>query len=435
MTRRFRFIVPLTVFALVLAACAPDEPGATPDPGEDVDLEGTTITITSLWGGAEEEAFLEVVGAFEEETGVTVTYQPQRTDYAAVLRTRIEGGDPPDIAIIPGIGFLRTFALTGDLVPLSEMGINLEDIEGNYAPGMLDAGIVDGELYAVMVKLNSKATIWYRPDVFEDEGVSPPESWDEMVQLTEDLKAAGWDSPWALGAGDGWTLTDWFENIYLRQHGEEMYDQLFSGELPWTDPSVEQSIELMQEILSEDNVVGGIDGALGTGFVDAIGLIYRPDPAAPLFYGGGFVGGIARGDVNPDLTWQEDHDFFEFPTIDGQGAGAIVFGGDVIATFDNRPEVAAFIRYMTTAEAGQTWAEQGTIISPIRDVDVSVYPEEVQKEAEQVRDASVARFDGSDLLPGPDLGAVLQSAIRGEDLGPLLENFEDEVARAWAETQ
>jgi alpha-glucoside transport system substrate-binding protein len=90
------------------------------------------------------------------------------------------------------------------------------------------------------------------------------------------------------------------------------------------------------------------------------------------------------------------------------------------------------MEYLTTAEAGQVWAEGGTIISPIVDVDTSVYPTSlIQAEAEQVTSAQAVRFDGSDLLPGTDLGAVLQSAIRGDDMGPILEEFQTLTAAAW----
>ena len=59
-----------------------------------------------------------------------------------------------------------------------------------------------------MVKLNSKSAIWYGPERFEEMGVEPMRAdWDDLVDLTDAIKAAG-GTPWALGAGDSWTLTD-----------------------------------------------------------------------------------------------------------------------------------------------------------------------------------------------------------------------------------
>ncbi|MCV0404381.1 MAG: ABC transporter substrate-binding protein [Chloroflexi bacterium] len=435
---KFRLVAPFMIVMLVLAACASDDGGGTGGSGDggNTDLpEGDgSIIVTSLWGGAEEEAFVAVLDAFTEKTGIEAEYEANRTDYATVLRTRITGGNPPDVAIIPGIGTLRSLARDGSLIPMSELGIAQGDIEGNYAPGILDVGVVDDELYGIMVKLNSKATVWYSPERFGELGVEPAEDWDGLLQLTEDIKDAG-STPWSLGAADSWTLTDFFEVAYLKMHGPEAYDTLFSPDGDWTDPTVQATIDKMTELYTDENVDGGIDGALATAFVDGIAKVFGTSPSAEIYYEGGFVGGIATGqDVNPDLAGQEGEAiaWFDFPTIDGNGEGLVTYGGDVMAALVADTDVAAFMEYLTTAEAGQVWAEGGTIISPIVDVDTSVYPTVlIQNEAEQVTSAEAVRFDGSDLLPGTDLGAVLQSALRGEDMGPILEEFQTQTSAAW----
>ena len=94
------------------------------------------------------------------------------------------------MAIIPGIGTLRSLARDGSLISASALGIDQAAIEGNYAPGILDVGVVDGELYGIMVKLNSKATIFYSPERFTEMGVEPAATWDDLLALTEDIKAA-----------------------------------------------------------------------------------------------------------------------------------------------------------------------------------------------------------------------------------------------------
>jgi alpha-glucoside transport system substrate-binding protein len=431
------------IVMLVLTACPAGDDGGdggSAAPGGSDGGGGTgdgSITVTSLWGGAEQTAFEAVLAAFTEKTGIEATYEANRTDYATVLRTRIQGGNPPDVAIIPGIGTLRSLARDGSLISLADLGIDQASIEGNYAPGILDVGVVDGDLYGIMVKLNSKATIWYSPERFTEMGVEPAEDWDGLLALTDDIKAAG-ATPWALGAGDGWTLTDWFEIVYLKMNGAEAYDTLFSPDGDWEDPSVQAAIDKMLEVLTDENVDGGVDGASATLFVDAIAKVFSTSPSAELYYGGGFVGGIATGeDVNPELAGQEGTaiDWFPFPTIDGNGEGLVTYGGDVMAALVNDSDVKEFMEYLTTAEAGQVWAEGGTIISPITAVDTSVYPTVlIQKEAEQVTSAEAVRFDGSDLLPaGPDLGALLQAAFRGEDTAQLLTEFQAAVTTGWDE--
>ncbi len=430
-TRSMRMLAPLATLALILTACPAG--GSSPSGGASggaSGASGATITVTSLWGGAEAKAFQAVLDAFKTKTGITVTYSPQRTDYATVLRTQIQGGTPPDVAIIPGIGFLRSFAAAGNLKKLADIGLTRASIEKNYAPGILDVGTVNGDLYAIMVKLNSKSTIWYKPNVFKADGDTVPKTWDEFTALVKKIKAAG-KVPLALGAKDSWTLTDWFESIYVRQAGPKAYDKLFSKDGVWTDKSVTDAITTMLSVLNKDNVLGGIDAALGKAFTDGIGDTFKKGAKAEMYYEGGFVGGIALGDVNKDLKIGTDIGFFDFPSINGENA--ITIGGDVLAAFTDKAGVKEFMTYMTTPEAGTAWAKGGTIVSPVKGVDTSVYPNAlVKQEAEQVANASAVRFDGSDLLPaGADLGAVLQGALQGGDVKGLLSDFQSTVTGAW----
>jgi ABC-type glycerol-3-phosphate transport system substrate-binding protein len=427
MTRSWRVFAVVAAFSMVAAACGGT--GGTQAPGGS-GAAGSTITVTSLWGGAEEAAFQKVLADFKAKTGVTANYDPQRTDYATVLRTKITGGNPPDVAIIPGIGFLRSFARDGSIKKLSDLGIDAASLSGNYAPGILETGQVDGEQYAIMVKFNSKSTFFYRPDVFTELGVEPPKTLDELKTLVGAIKDKG-ETPLGLGAKDSWTLTDWFESIYLRQAGADAYSTLFSAEGNWEDQSVKDAIATMAEILSEDNVVGGINGALGVGFVDGIGQVFKAEPDAAMYYEGGFVYGIAIGDVNKELKLGETIDWFDFPS--NNQSKDVTIGGDVIAAFTTNPGVKEFIQYMTTVDSGRTWGAEGTIISPIKSVPTDIYPNDsVKREAEQVAGAANVRYDGSDLLPaGPDLGALLQSAIKGEAVDGLLTQFQSDVKEAW----
>src|SRR5213078_4942049 len=184
---------------------------------------GGLITVTSLWGGAEGDAFQKVLDAFKTKTGITATYQANRTNYATVLQGKITSGAPPDVAIMPGLGFLRQFARSGGIKKISDLGIDPASLEANYPPGILDPGKVDGELYGIMVKFNSKSTFWYRPDKLQAAGAQPAKSWDDLKSLITTLQGKGDKTPLALGAKDSWTLTDWFEEVYLRQNGVDAY--------------------------------------------------------------------------------------------------------------------------------------------------------------------------------------------------------------------
>jgi alpha-glucoside transport system substrate-binding protein len=110
----------------------------------------------------------------------------------------------------------------------------------------------------------------------------------------------------------------------------------------------------------------------------------------------------------------------------------VTFGGDVVGALTTNPGVKEFVEYLATPDAGNVWVETGAVISPVNGVDA--YPNDLTtREAEQLTTASDIRYDGADLLPAsaPNFGALLQSALRGEDVNGLLDAYEPQVQTAW----
>jgi alpha-glucoside transport system substrate-binding protein len=445
MTRSLRIPTLLLVGALVATACSGGGGGSPAAPASDgAPASGAsggpvtsgaagTLNVLSLWGGSEEAAFKAVLEDFTAKTGWGVNYEADRQTYSTTLQSRITGGNPPDIAIIPGIGFLRRFAKDGSLKKVADLGVDVAALSSSYPAGFLAAGTVDNELYAVPAKYNNKGTMWYRPDVFKDGGVTAnPATWDEFKSTLDTFKGKT-PGPMALGAKDDWNLTDWFENIYIRQAGVEAYDKLFSAEGDWTDPSVQKDVDTMLEVINDDYVVGGIDAAVGRAWTDAIAQVFKPEPEAAVFYEGGFVGGIATGQTNKDLVIGETIDWFPFPTL-GNTSDLTTFGGDVVGALTDSEGAKAFMQYVITPEANAVWAGTGAIVSPHTGVETSAYPNElVVREAESLKNADEIRYDGADLLPagiqGESLGQMLQRAIGGDTID--WADFQTRVKAAW----
>ena len=432
MIRKYALYLGALVLALSLSIASAACGGGDDDGGAE---EGTgTVSVLSLWGGGEQEAFQEVLAAFTEETGIRTQYESAR-DFLPVIRSRLAAGNPPMVAIIPRPGIVEDLANEGSLISLEDLGLDVDAINENYTEAWTNLTDVDGTTYGVVAKANSKSVVWYRPD---DDAVQPVETWDELVQLTEELQqAGGGQAPWSLGAQDSWTITDWFENIYARTAGPEMYEQLFSGELDFTDQSVKDALTMLTDLLNEDTVQGGINGSLGTAFVDGIGKVFSANPTAHLYMEGGFVGGIALADVNPNLEPGETIDFFPFPTIEEEHGDPLVGGGDITAAFVNNEDVARLIEYLASPEAGRVWVNSGAIVSPNQAVEDDAYPNDlVRKEAEQVKSAEVFVFDGSDLLPGAlgeDWGTLLQNVLKNPDsMDSQLESFQQQAEDAFA---
>jgi alpha-glucoside transport system substrate-binding protein len=421
----------IVLLALVLAAAAASCGGG----GGGTEKGTGTVSVLSLWGGSEQEAFQKVLNGFTKKTGIKTKYESAR-DFLPVVRTRLAAGNPPMVAIIPRPGIVTDLAKEGSLISLDDLGLDPDKINSNYGKVWTDLTNVDGTTYGVVAKANSKSVIWYRPPDFQKLGLQPAKSWADLQSLVQKIQAKG-QTPWALGAKDSWTLTDWFENIYIRQAGPQKYNDLFSGKLPFTDPSVARALKTLTDTLNSKTVQGGIDGSLGTGFVDGIGKVFGKNPSAEMYMEGGFVGGIAIGQVNPSLKAGKDLRFFAFPQIDPQYGSPLVGGGDITAAFVNNEDVKKLIEYLASPEAGRIWVSTGAIVSPNKGVAPADYPNVlVRAEAEQVKNAQTFGFDGSDLLPGSlgeDWGTVLQTIFK--DPGKVdsqLKSFQQQASDSFA---
>ena len=424
-------IVALAAFALALSACGGDDDGGT--------AEGDgTVTIMSLWGGSEQEAFQKVLDQFTQDTGIKTNYESVR-DFLPVIRTRLASGNPPEVGIIPRPGVVAELARDDSLISLEDLGLDPDEINENYSDTWTSLATVDDTVYGVVAKANSKSVIWYKPNSFQQNGFEIPTTWDQLLDITEQYNAKG-KKPWAVGAqgrDNSWTLTDWFENIYARTAGSDNYTKLFNGDLPFNDQTVKDALREMVKIVNDKYVAGGIDTALGISFVDGIGRVFSKNPVAEMYMEGGFVGGIALGDVNPDLKPGEDIDFFPWPTIDEEHGNPLVGGGDVASAFVNNEDNKKLIEYLSTPEAGRIWVSTGAIASPNEGVADDAYPNDlVAKEAEQLKNAESFLFDGSDLLPGTlgqDFGTLLQNIIKTPgNMDSLLDDYQAEAENAFA---
>ena len=404
LVRRKRFLFSLVVALFVASACAGGDVGEG-DGTQQEDGDGGTVSVAGSWVGGEQESFEAVLDAFEEEAGVSTRYQGS-DDLATFLGTQIEGGDPPDVAMVPQPGLVADLAADGSLVEVGDDArANLEE---NYGEYWVDLGTVDGTLYGVYFKAASKGTWWYNTSVLEQAGVQPPATWNEMLETAGTLSSAG--TPWlSIGGADAWPLTDIFENVYLQVAGPEKYDQLAAHEIPWTDQSVIDALNTLGELFGEDqNLAGGQKGALETDFTSSVTEVYTDPPSAATVYLGDFAAGIISGETNAQVG--QDADFFTFPEIEGgQGAGGVVGAGDAAVVLTDNPAAQELVAFLATPEAAEIWASRGGFTSPNLNLSLDVYPDEISRRiAEGVVEASendTFRFDMSDLQP-PEFGAT-----------------------------
>jgi alpha-glucoside transport system substrate-binding protein len=417
--------------AVVAAGCGGDDDGngGTVEGSEDV---SGSITLMGIWVGTEQEAIQGVLDTFSEAyPNVDVTYQPAGDELVTRLSTALEGGNPPDLATVAQPGAIADFAEAGDIQPLD---FARDAAVENLGEDVVESGSVDGTLYGVYVKAINKSTVWYNVAAFEEAGIEPPETWDDFLAAAETLNASGIPA-YSLGGADGWTLTDLFENIYIRTAGPEMYDQLARHEIPWTDQSVKDALTEMGKIYNDtDNIAGGREAALQTDNPGSISRVLTDEPEAAMVIEGDFVPTAVETTLEPETGYN----VFTFPSIEGS-APSVIGAGDFVAMFKDSPAAQALVEYLTSAEAAEAWASRG-IGTPNKNVDESVFPDELSRTtAAAVGQAEVFRFDLSDLQPsafgatvGQGLFKLFQDFLANpEDIDGVTQEMEDAASDAF----
>jgi alpha-glucoside transport system substrate-binding protein len=269
-------------------------------------------------------------------------------------------------------------------------------IEANFGTGGAQLGEIDGKLYGLLYKASNKSTIWYNVPAFQNAGVQPPTTWPELLQDAKTIKASGLPA-YSIGGSEGWTLTDLFENIYLRTAGVDKYDQLSKHEIPWTDPSVKEALKTMADIIGDSsNIAGGNSGALQTDFATSVNNVLTPNnPKAAMVLEGDFVPGTATTGAKAGT----DYNVFPFPSINGS-PNVTEVSGDEIIMFKDSPAAEAFVKYLATPEAAETWIKISGFGTLNKKVPLSMYTDPVTRSvAESLAKSTASRFDMSDLQP------------------------------------
>jgi len=400
-------IVSLVVLAAVLGSTSR---AGTAKAGKTSAVSGS-ISFDGVWTGAEASAFGGVIKAFNKlYPNVKVNYKPVGDNLPTVVSTAVAGGNPPDMADIAQPGLVKQFVAKGALKPI---GYASSTLKKNFTPAWIKLGTFSGKIYGLVFKASNKSTVWYNVHAFKNAGVKAPTTWPQFTSAAKTIKASG-VPPFSIGGADGWTLTDLFENIYIRQAGPGKYTQLTDHKIKWTDASVKTALKTMADVIGTSaNMAGGTSGAVQTDFPTSVNNVFQNPPKAAMVMEGDFVPGVATVKAKPGTDYGE----FAFPAINGS-APSVVIGGDTIVAFRQNPAIQAFVQFLATPAAAAAWAKKGGFATGNTKMPVSIYPDATTRAtASAIAKAKNVAFDMSDQQPA-SFGATV-----GQGEWGLFQNF------------
>ncbi|WP_350348937.1 extracellular solute-binding protein [Agromyces sp. G08B096] len=390
--------------ALALSACAPSASSG----GDQATGDEVTLKVWS-WRTEDVEAYNTIFDVFEEEhPGITVEFEAfQNTEYNQILTTGLAGSDGPDVPMVRAYGQLQPNIEAGQLEPIDGEVDGLDDIAPSVIAGA--KGKADGKTYAVPLATQT-LQMFYNKQIFEEQGLEVPTTWDEFIDVQEKLLAAG-ITPMALGAKDDWILPIFADIVgSARYGGSEFEQQVLSGEKDFTDPDYVASLQLitdLQKYLTPDVV--------GVSYTDS--QIQFTSGQAAQFPGGSFEIATFRNQA-PDL----DFGSYQVPLPEGAVLDAPVSpayaDGNFAINSKSKKKEAAFelLNWLATPEFGQLVADELNQFSAIPGVE---YSDEVMQEAwSNYEDGQAPYLLLVDFRYGEPLGtAVLGAEVQKMFLG------------------
>ncbi len=356
-----------------------------------------TVSFDGIWTGSEATAFGDVIKAFNKQyPNVKIAYKPLGNNETTVLATAITGGNPPDMADIAAPGYVKQLVQQGHLKPITYAK---SAIAANFAPSWLQLGTFSNKLYALVFKASNKSQFWYNVPDFKAAGITAPKTFSQLLTDAQTLKASGVPA-YSIGGSDGWTLTDMFENIYLRTFGLAKYNELTAHQIKWTDPSVVTALKTMAKILGDtSNVYGGTSGALQYGFNDSVTNAFGTPSKAAIVFEADFVSGVILSSTKAKAS--TGFNVAPFPSITaGADSTAVEISGDLFVTFRDNPAIEAFVKFLATPAAANAWAAKGGFVTGNHNVSLKAFPDKIDlTDQEAVQAAKQVVFDMSDEQP------------------------------------
>lgn len=300
----------LAAGSLVLSACGGAQPGQS---GEATGSNGNgEASAWALTGGTHEIIWRDSFEKWNTENSdqsISVDWFANDA-YKEKIRTAIGSDNSPTLVFGWGGATLRDYVEAGKVVDITD---DVKDSVDKLIPSIADGGIVDGKYYALPNVGTQPVHMYYNKQLFEEQGLEIPQTWDDLLNCVEKFKEAG-IIPISLAGASKWTSMMWLEYLFDRIGGSEVFDRIANGEKDaWSDPAAIEALGKAQELVK----AGAFGDAYGSVVADAnadVALVHTGKAAMMLH--GSWAYGTFLTDA-PDFVKDGNLAFGAFPSIEG----------------------------------------------------------------------------------------------------------------------
>jgi glucose/mannose transport system substrate-binding protein len=367
----FRKYSLVTCLAMSSVACGSDAGSdASEDPG--TSKETVAVEVFSWWTAPGEAEALDSLMVLHKDRFPNTRIFNAATDPAIVsggseakqlLQDRMESGDPPDSFQTNAYELHQGYlAADSDLLhPLDDL-FDDSGLSKDIFPELLEGVMVDGHLRAVPVNVHRENSLFYNVTVFKENGVEPPQTMAEFLDVCETLKANG-VTPLAISTSQAWIINKVFVALSLGSMGPDKFVKYFVDKEPVAAEDMAPAIDVLDKVLIDyiDVKAAATDGYGWTQAADSLHAGRAHAGRAAMFIHGDWAKGYLT-----HLGWTPGVDFGVTATPDS--GGAFLWGSDVFAVPAKAAHLNEGLDWLRTiaSEEGQVAFNAAKGSSPIR---------------------------------------------------------------------
>jgi raffinose/stachyose/melibiose transport system substrate-binding protein len=237
----------------------------------------------------------------------------QNDAYKTKIKTAIGAGQAPTLIWGWGGGGLESYVKAGQVEDLTSWFDENSDVKNKLFKASFGAATVDGKIYAMPCETVQPIVLYYNKKLFEQVGVQPPQSWEDIKALVPKFNAKG-IAPFSLGGQSRWTNMMWLEFLFDRISGPEVFQAVFDGEKnAWSNPTAIRALTEVQDLVKANGFIKGFSSITADSNADQA-LLYTGKAAMMLH--GAWTYGSMKSDGG-DFVTGGDLGYMTFPPVDG----------------------------------------------------------------------------------------------------------------------
>jgi raffinose/stachyose/melibiose transport system substrate-binding protein len=266
-------------------------------------------TVWDISTGGEQELLENLVKRFNDDHDISTTVQFFQNDpYKNKLRVSMGAGNPPDIFYGWGGGILKDYVDAGKVYDITG-----EIDTGKYFLSVMNGVTFDDKVYGVPKAGMQPVVFYYNKPIFEENGLSIPKTWSELLGLVEQLKETG-ITPISLAGQNKWPYLMYEEYLVNRIGGPEPFQGVVNNEPEaWSDPAFIEANTMIQELVAMGAFPDGFT-ALNYDTGQSTSLLYSGRAATQLMGSWDYADMLSSA---PEFIEQGNLGWFDFPAVEG----------------------------------------------------------------------------------------------------------------------